>query len=490
MTIRAAKADDIWRKVFSRQYPNRYESLGFEGLFCLGKGSVRFSGGISAIVGGNGVGKSTLAAALGELLETELAERFVAERSRLHGSILSGVIKEGATQKNRAASGGNESPRQLNGDPLAVESWWLDAGLWAYRTRAQIVHDPNFSDVIEPVSPKVLSPEELERLSYVVGKVYESCSIFEIAEYAGFDRFPYFLVCANGIEYGSEGMGQGELALMLTLWVLNDLRPGSILILEEPECHVSPRSQAALVNVIAEAAANKGIWTIITTHSPIVASRIPTEHLRLLVREGTHVKVLDSVHRHEVATVLGGGLSFGGIALVEDDVAQELTVAILEEFAPDLLRQLEIIPAGGESRVSAALAAFPRSRRWFRLIGVLDGDQRGRMPEHELHWPLVYLPGSTDPAHLLKRSIDKEGALDRLSSELRVERRVLLATINAFMGAEPRDWIVEVVRALVTTKTALVRALFRVWVEAPDCRAAACAFVNEITSAYDRCECS
>ena len=153
------------------------------------------------------------------------------------------------------------------------------------------MQDANFNDLVEPLTPIELTAPELDRLNYVVGKNYARCQLFEIPEYADFDRFPYFRVTANGVEYASDAMGQGELSLLIMLWVLRDLKPNSILVLEEPESHVSPRSQAALMNVIAEACSQKGLWVIVTTHSPTVVARIPREHYMEIGRASCRERV-------------------------------------------------------------------------------------------------------------------------------------------------------------------------------------------------------
>ena len=109
MSVRAAQVDKHWQRTFARQYLNTYDQLKFGDLFCLGAGEVRFRSGITAIVGGNGVGKSTLASALGELLEREASPRFLANRSRLLGSVLDGLITESGHQKDRHAAGADEA---------------------------------------------------------------------------------------------------------------------------------------------------------------------------------------------------------------------------------------------------------------------------------------------------------------------------------------------------------------------------------------------
>src|SRR5882757_2243286 len=123
MSIRAARAGDHWRRVFARNYSTRYERLGFQRLFCLGEGTIEFRGGITVIVGSNGVGKSTLVAALGELLESAIAERFLGERARLPGSSIEGVVRRDNMIRVRSAHGGVNDIRTFAGDSFDMESW-------------------------------------------------------------------------------------------------------------------------------------------------------------------------------------------------------------------------------------------------------------------------------------------------------------------------------------------------------------------------------
>src|SRR5712671_1809818 len=71
MSVKDARFDDHWRHALVRTYRTRFVELHFKNLFCLADGQVRFSGGISAIVGSNGVGKSTLIAAIADLIANE-----------------------------------------------------------------------------------------------------------------------------------------------------------------------------------------------------------------------------------------------------------------------------------------------------------------------------------------------------------------------------------------------------------------------------------
>ncbi len=168
-----------------------------------------------------------------------------------------------------------------------------------------------------------LNEVELEIACYLVGKNYTAIEIFEISDYGEMDRFPYFRVTADGITYGSEEMGRGELSLLLTYWVLHDLPRESILILEEPETHVSPRSQDSLMNIVAKLADERAIWVLVTTHSPTVIRHIPRTHLKVLVRDQGRTKVVENATIVQIGELLGGGVAYQGLILVEDVTAQD-----------------------------------------------------------------------------------------------------------------------------------------------------------------------
>jgi predicted ATPase len=484
VSIRFARAEDFWRKTFQRPYPNRYESLSFDHLQCLGSGRVEFTSGITAIVGGNGVGKSTLVSAVGEVLEGAGALLPSENRARVRGSSLRARIVEGGAIRTVNIVPGAEDTRQISGDDLQVEGRWLEPAHWAFKTRAKVLEDENFSDLLEPIDPIHLEGDELSLASFLTGKTYSDCEIYEIQDYAGFERFPYFRVDSNGSQYSTESMGQGELALLLTLWVIRDLPMNSILILEEPETHVSPRSQAALMTYVASQCVKKGLWVVVTTHSPIVVSKIPRQSLRLLVRDGGNISILDNPHHHQVASILGGAFGYEGIVLVEDEAAKRFTVCLLEEIDADLARQFEIVVCGSNGQVVAATKAFPRTKNWLSVVGVLDGDQRGANLEAG-HWPVVFLPGHQSPEETLLARLYRADAAGHLAVILQRQPHDVTAAKDAAAGLDPHDRLLEVGRNLGLSAVEMTRSLVKLWLADDESQLAAREFLQSLRASFN-----
>src|SRR6185437_2297275 len=185
--------------------------------------------------------------------------------------------------------------------------------------------------------------------------------VYEIADYGPFERFPYFRVFAGGTWYGSEAMGRGELCLLLTYWTLRDVRKDSILVLEEPETHVSPQSQKQLMNVIAKFCDEKGIWVVIATHSPTIVSRIPEENLVMLISEQESARQISLASKLQLSILLGGGVAFIGALITEDNAAKDFLIVLLQELDPDLYAQFEVISAKGAGNITLVLNSMPRT---------------------------------------------------------------------------------------------------------------------------------
>lgn len=484
MNLRQARFDDTWQKVYARQYPSKLNDVSFEGVQCLRDGTVHFRSAITAIVGGNGVGKSTLLAAIADVLGGTNAEDTI-RPLRLKGSRVKGAIEHDGQSQSVAVSDGPHGLREVEGR-FGGECVWLDPSWQAARYIGQIEADRNFSDLLESVAPQQLSADELELAAYLVGKNYDEVTIYEIVDYAGFERLPYFRVCSAGAKYGSETMGRGELSLLLTYWTLRDLNPGSILVLEEPETHVSPKSQDCLMNTVAKFCVEKGIWAIVATHSPAIIRRIPRGDLRLLVRDTGPTETQEAVSKADIAMLLGGGVKLGGAFLVEDQGAKDFLIAILEDQAPELLKQYAVLPAASESAIQAVLKAMPAAGDWLALVGVFDGDMRPRLRAEGWNWPHVFLPGTVAPedqlvAHL--RSTDN--AASELGIELHRSEAQIKLGLNHVAGIDPHDFFTELAKALAIHVSAARTASVRSWLKKRENSVAAQALVKELCAAIN-----
>jgi energy-coupling factor transporter ATP-binding protein EcfA2 len=484
MNLRDSKFDDHWRHVFLRTYPTRFTAATLTNLKVPADSTVNFSAGINAIVGGNGVGKSTVVAAITELLAADPNSIESGYRSKLQGSTISGTAFCTGTEVHLGVQDDGSGGRIANGGKFEGHFRWLDPSDLANRSIHQIHADQNFDDLLEPLTPLQLSSEELKIASYLVGKEYDDIGIFEISEYGGYEVFPYFQVSSCGASYGSEGMGRGELSLLLTYWTLRDIPSNAILILEEPETHVSPSSQDSLMNIVAKFSDERAIWVIVTTHSPTIARRIPREHLKLLIRGLGAALCAPNANKLDVALLLGGGAAYQGVILVEDQKARQFTLALLEKLEPEMLRQFEIIVAGSDSNITNLLRSMPTTRSWLTFIGIYDGDLRSSLIVQEHKWPHGFLPGDVAPEILLKSLADTTQTLaDDIARELGTSVEQANLALNHAAGADHHEYFGKFAAALNLEVSIVIRGFVRIWLTQESNEEAARGFIEVVRKA-------
>lgn len=468
LSLREAKIDFIWKALYRRNYRTALTRIAYQSLSCLEDDEVEISASITAIVGLNGIGKSTLLAAVAELLCRGSQQIAAGHNLRLSGSSAQAtILRDGSPIQISVSEIDGE--RKFAGEVGPEEFGWIDPSLGTRIVHA-IDDDIGFQSVLESLTPIRLDADELAAIAYLTKKSYSACEIYEVSDYGPFDRFPYFRVACADQTYGSERMGQGELSLLLIYWKLRDLPNDSVLILEEPETHVSPHSQNCLMNLLAKFSVEKGIWTVIATQSPTVIRRIPLKHVRLFSQVNGRTRLISAATLDQVSNILGGGVAYRGALLVEDVSAKEFLRNILDELDPSFLMRFEIISVGSESAITAALKSMPRTGSWCTLVGLYDGDQSERLTNvdgdrlrAEAKWPFLFLPGTCDPDQLLRDSLTDSNARERLAELLAKPGEVVHLAAAHTMGCDYHDFVVEFSRFVGLDATVVRRAMTRLW---------------------------
>lgn len=458
--MRSARAQDWRRRISEKIYALRLDLLVFKRVIGIGSGEVPFKGAITALCGGNGVGKTTLLRAVLGALDPSNANPLI--RRMLDSELEASLTVDGEAQKRASRFQSDVEPIIDGSDSPPITR--IDPGAESARLISLFSETPNLDELLEPLAPAESDRDELAALSYLVGREYSSCKTYEIEEYNNQPTFPYFVVESWGATYGSEHMGLGELALFLMYWQLKRIGAGSVLLLEEPETHISPQSQHALLDIIAKFSTQKSLWVILTTHSPGILANIPLKHIRLLSREGGAVTVNNSPTRSQLNSVLGIRQQFLGALLVEDRAAKEFARAWLNHNDPEILRWFDIVTTGSEAETIAALK-FPKIDGWLSLIGIFDGDARARIKE-DFRWPYAFLPGKQSPERTLREAAIGKAALIAQRFNHPVEEIAFI--LSEIEGRDPHDWFEEFYKRLGVSYEQLMSALFSVWVEKPE----------------------
>ncbi|WP_019418980.1 ATP-dependent nuclease [Paenibacillus sp. OSY-SE] len=456
--MRTARVGDYWRNLYEKPFKFKVSRIVYGNLKGIGAGDVEFSGGITAICGGNGVGKSTLLNAISSVLSSERLSSNKSISVKLEGAELVGEFTDSGNLLTRKV---NFTSTKVEAEPetISVESVWIDGSIQAPSLIDIFSNMPNLDELLESEEPRLVSEEEKSHLSYIVGKDYSSCEIYEL-ELESYGIVPYFKVVSDGVEYGSEAMGLGEISLHYILWNLLRLNKNSVVLMEEPESYLAPRSQEALLDVVAKISAEKRHWVILTTHSPSIIKNIPVKHVRILNRVNDSVEVSIPNNGSEYMNSLGLKPQKLGVILVEDRCARELTKCWLARFNPSIIQEYEVVDIGSKEKILQQIREFPFVGHWFKLIGMFDGNERGRLEVQNKHWNYSYLPSELAPEQLLK--MIAKSMRSQLSEISGRDIQRINAALHSLDGRDHHDWINEFPRQIGLSYEQLIAFLFEI----------------------------
>lgn len=463
--MKPAYVEDVWRRLRGNKKKLVSVAVRWTGVPRLTSNVLHLSQPFSVICGENGVGKSTL-------LHT-LFHALVAPDRRSDSAVF--VRKEeGELEYVRLelAHGDWGGPNTLFSIDYVRE--YLDSGPDGLRVALfdpamhipiilnAIRGDANFAEEIEPIGPKLYSDVQVSELSYIVGRDYEAVSSYEIDGYAGLGVFPYFVVSVAGVEYGSESMGFGELSLLLAYWLLSRMPKGSIVLLEEPETFVSPRSQGRFANVAARFALDSDLMIVATTHSPSIVSKFLANEITLVSRAGHVVTLVSPVSDSVLERRLELTNPVRRLWFVEDASAARFLGFFLSEAG---LRSVsDIIIVGNNDAVfSFASNAMLFGDSRIVVNGILDGDDRPRRQ----HVPanVDFLPGNVSPELMLKNFVSNGDPLT-MAESIGVTKEALSLALAAAGGEDAHQWLHSMRADLAISLEQFVTGSLRMWAAA------------------------
>jgi ABC-type cobalamin/Fe3+-siderophores transport system ATPase subunit len=406
-----------------------------------------------AICGHNGSGKTTLlkcieAALLGSadslLLNLVKPETTIELDFAFQGQRYTGHYPPGDQQKTPELSNHISFLEPTNDAPTLLK---------------QLKETADLSEIVETEESRTLDPAIYE---YVIGKIYDSVHVSEIDIGASQNPLPYFSLTSYGYHYNSEEMGLGEFSVFYMIWRLSMAAEGSIVLAEEPEAFISPRSQAALADVFARYVVERRLFLVITSHSPYFLDRLPKEALHVLSRRPDgYCQATQATKANEHLAVLGVVEQPKGMIFVEDLTAKLLLEAILRRYTPSFLSKISIVRCGGHTGVVSALHAIPAEGHPLTFVGVLDGDQQNG--EHAENSKILFLPGNEDPDVNLVRTARM--SLDSCADKLAIPRDSLSTHIGNLAGVEPHDFSPELARLIALPVQQVIRSLCTTWLE-------------------------
>lgn len=230
----------------------------------------------------------------------------------------------------------------------------------------------------------------------------------------------------SGIRYSEFHFGAGEASVIRMVAEIESIPEGSIVLLEEIENGLHPLAVRRLVEYLMDVAKRKNLQTVFTTHSDYALAPLPPEAIWASI-DG---KLEQGKLSIEVLRAVSGRVDKKLAIFVEDDFAKSWVEAVIREKLGDKIEEVGVYPLHGDGNaVKIHLSHIANPAILFHSICFIDGDSKQK--EDDKQW-IVRLPGSIPESTVFdavlgnldnnialltaacQRSIDKQGIVEKV----------------------------------------------------------------------------
>ncbi len=236
----------------------------------------------------------------------------------------------------------------------------------------------------------------------------------------------------------------------------SDIPEYGVLIIDEIETSLHPRSQRRLVRALAEICRDKQAQIIFTTHSPYIIEELPLEARMYILGRGPTRQIVSGVSANFAMTNMDDESHPDCELFVEDEAAKAMITEIISAHLPDLASRCRIVPFGA-ANLGRSLGEMNAANRFPRPTCVyLDGDNAKSNG-------CVLLPGEDAPERVVFDALEKSnwGALpQRLGRQYST---VADACSMAMTLTDHHQWVSSAANKMLVPSNILWQAMCSVW---------------------------
>jgi predicted ATPase len=446
-------------------WPQRLEWIEIQGIRGWAGQRVELQFPIVAIVGENGVGKSTILQAIAATFDSQpypsdffpdtpwekvtAAEIRTSHRDSPHsGSVPTNITK--LTERWRGLD------RRKKDRPVR----YIDLGR-IQPMGARIGYARIAKGNVRETAFDQFDVNTIERFSRIMGRDYTAArlSLTNADEHLKADRRKVPIVARSGASspYSGFHSGAGEIVLAELLPVA--LEKFSILLIDEIETSLHPRTQRRLIRDIATLCRQLEMQCVVTTHSPYILDELPPEGRIYLMETDGQKRIISHISPAFAMSKMDDEIYPEIDAYVEDERSATMLNEIVSRSSQrDLMLRFQPVPFGA-ANVGRALGTMCKENRFKRpTVVFLDGDQ-------EAAEGCSLLPGGDAPERVVFEGLlskTTSGIGDRLS---RSQSDVTDAISQASLLSSHHDWVKAAADRLSVSGDVLWQAMCAEWVE-------------------------
>ena len=308
---------------------------------------------------------------------------------------------------------------------------------------------------VKETEATAFDPSATVRLSEIMGRRYLDAKM-ALTDADPIRRVPVVTLGEHSISGYHQGAGELTVAELLQI----DPPQYSLVLIDEIETSLHPRSQRRLVRDLAEMCRLRDLQVILTTHSPYVLAELPPDARGYIFQSGGR-RIVHGVSPDFALTMMDEEPHPECDLFVEDLRAQEMLREILVAQARHAVVRCQFIRYGASS-VGKALGEMVQAKRFPRpSLVFVDGDQPKLTG-------CIRLPGEDAPERVVFDALMKTGWGGLAQRTGRNHSEVADACIRAMATDDHHEWVSQVANRLVLGSDVLWTLMCQEWASGVD----------------------
>lgn len=368
-------ADGKWKKFI--------KSITIKNIHGWDGQSIDFKFPVCAVVGENGIGKSTFLKAAAcaynninglTFYPSKMYVKTQWDNNSIEGAYIEYSIQEGDNIRHTHWKKTNDWGYTPKKNKPRRNVYFLDVSrtlpLDATAGYAKIAKQ----SVTENQENVILDEESIRGISYVLGRPYAA------ARFTSTDIDPKKEVGILTNPFGEVSQfhqGAGEDATLDLFKLLQSMPDQSLLIIDEVEASLHPAAQRRLIQYLLKVARAKKLQIILSTHSSNVLDEIPTEGRIMLLQTQNNKEILYRVSSRFALSSMDESWHPELFVFVEDEEAETIINEIIKkkDSTGRLLNRISIKPIGDYSVVDTFARLINEGKLPYKGIAIVDGDK-------------------------------------------------------------------------------------------------------------------
>ena len=226
-----------------------------------------------------------------------------------------------------------------------------------------------------------LTADSVQELSYVLGQQYDS------ARFIGTDvnenREIGILKKAYG-EISQFHQGAGEDSILDLFKLLQDIPNQSLLVIDEVENSLHPQAQRRFIRYLLKLSRAKKLQIILSTHSPFVLEELPPIGRTMLMQLSDKKEIVYEVSVDFALSTMDDKEHPELFVFLEDEDAATLFWGILKQYSEnydELCKKISTRPVGSCSVVSNLDKLSKQNKLPYRSLCIIDADKKKDYPD-------------------------------------------------------------------------------------------------------------